>query len=203
MPNTHRFLQELALWGSLPFDPTTSVWQQLMHSATQKVLGKGALLLTCGTRWTNLYWIESGACRLYYGTEGGLESNKNFYLQGSMFWPITQRLQTEPVQFNIETLAPTRVWQLPWPRWQAQAGIDPRWLTHERQVLEHLLDDKMQREQAFLQLSATERYRLLARQHPQWLQGVPLRHLASYIGVTDVAMSRIRRKLRQQALNPG
>jgi hypothetical protein len=50
MPNTHRFLQELARWVSVPFDPTTPAWQPLMHSATQKVLGKGALLLACGTR---------------------------------------------------------------------------------------------------------------------------------------------------------
>lgn len=203
MPNAFRFLQELARWHSVTFDPTTPVWQPLMLRAASKMLAKGALLLPAGARWGELFWIESGACRLYYATESGQESNKNFYVQGAMFWPVTHRLQTEPVQFNIEALAPTRVWRLPWLQWHATAGADTRWLAHERQVLEHLLDNKMQREQAFLQLNATERYLRLAHQHPQWLKAVPLRHLASYIGVTDVAISRIRRKLRAQGLNPG
>jgi|GEM_PF-804466 len=203
MPNAHRFLQALTRWHSVAFDPTAPVWQPLMQCATPKMLAKGALLLPAGASWEDLFWIESGACRLYYATDGGLESNKNFYVQGAMFWPVTRRLQSEPVRFNIEALAPTRVWRMPWKRWHAAAGTDPCWQAHERMVLEQLLDDKMQREQAFLQLNATERYLLLARLHPQWLNVVPLRHLASYIGVTDVAISRIRRKLRQQGLNPG
>jgi hypothetical protein len=33
---------------------------------------------------------------------------------------------------------------------------------------------------------------------PEWLARIPLRHLASYLGITDVALSRIRRRL-----NPG
>lgn len=174
-----------------------------MQCATSKMLAKGALLLPAGAMWEELFWIESGACRLYYTTVDGLESNKNFYMQGAMFWPVTQRLQSEPVRFNIEALLPTRVWRMPWKLWDAAAGSDPCWQAHERTVLEHLLDDKMQREHAFLQLNATERYLLLAHVHTQWLEVVPLRHLASYIGVTDVAISRIRRQLRQQSLNPG
>lgn len=56
----------------------------------------------------------------------------------------------------------------------------------------------MRREQQFLQCSATQRYEDLCASRPQWLVHIPLRHLASYLGVTDVALSRIPRRL-----NPG
>jgi hypothetical protein len=38
----------------------------------------------------------------------------------------------------------------------------------------------------------------LCAARPEWLTRIPLRHLASYLGITDVALSRIRRRL-----NPG
>ena len=65
----------------------------------------------------------------------------------------------------------------------------------ERRTLATLLDDKMRREQQFLQLSAAERYQSLLQEHPDWLHRIPLHHLASWLGVTDVALSRIRRRL--------
>jgi len=65
-------------------------------------------------------------------------------------------------------------------------------------VLARLLEDKMSREQQFLQTTATERYQALLTSHPDWVRRIPLRHLASYLGITDVALSRIRRRL-----NPG
>jgi hypothetical protein len=65
----------------------------------------------------------------------------------------------------------------------------------EHSTLCALLDGKMQREQEFLQLSARQRYELLLRQHPAWAERLPLRHLASFLGMTDVTLSRVRAEL--------
>lgn len=72
----------------------------------------------------------------------------------------------------------------------------PAWSALVQQTLAALLDDKMRREQQFLQCTATQRYQALCSERPDWLAQVPLRHLASYLGITDVALSRIRRRLR-------
>ena len=45
------------------------------------------------------------------------------------------------------------------------------------------------------QCSATERYQHLLATHPTWARRLPLRHLASWLGITDVALSRLRRRL--------
>ncbi|WP_455497894.1 Crp/Fnr family transcriptional regulator [Coprobacter sp.] len=50
--------------------------------------------------------------------------------------------------------------------------------------------EKLVMERCFI--SASERYHLLIKQEPEILQKVPLRHIASYLGISQVSLSRIR-----------
>ncbi len=172
--------------------------QGLLATAPLRALEAGDVLLRAGERWTQLFAVARGVLRLYYLDRHGQSSNKNFYLDGALLWPITPRLAQVPVDFWIEAVTPAQVWALPWADWQAAGRDWPAWLALERRLLAALLDDKMQRERQFLQNSASQRYQDLCAQRPDWLARIPLRHLASYLGITDVALSRIRRRL-----NPG
>ena len=168
------------------------------NGAQGQSLANGEALLRAGDVWSHLLWVERGSFRLYYLDRQGRAANKNFYLEGAMFWPITPALAQSPSRFWVEALEPGQVWKLPWPSWQTAAQTFEPWQRLERQVLARLLEDKMDREQQFLQCTATERYQALLSAHPDWAKRIPLRHLASYLGITDVALSRIRRRL-----NPG
>ncbi len=179
-----------AALGPLP-EPLQAVCGQGRRLA----LGKGEALLRAGEHWRHLWWVEHGCLRLHYLDRQGQSSNKNFYLDGAMLWPITPHLAHEPAAFWVKAFAPGHVWAVPWSAWQAAAAGHPPWQALERRVLASLLQDKMRREQRFLQRTATERYLDLAAEHPDWLRRIPLRHLATYLGVTDVALSRIRRRL--------
>lgn len=179
--------------GALPPDLAT-----LAMDARCQALVHGEALLRAGEVWSHLWWVEQGSFRLYYLDRQGRAANKNFYLTGAMFWPITPALARSPSQFWVEALEPSQVWRLPWTQWHTAAQPFEPWQRLERLVLARLLEDKMAREQQFLQFTATERYQALLGAHPHWAQRIPLRHLASYLGITDVALSRIRRRL-----NPG
>ena len=45
--------------------------------------------------------------------------------------------------------------------------------------------------------SAQKRYLDLLANHPQILQEAPLKHVASYLGITDTSLSRIRKEISQ------
>ncbi|HEX5739419.1 MAG TPA: Crp/Fnr family transcriptional regulator [Hydrogenophaga sp.] len=182
-----------ALLGPLPEAARTAA-----ESAHRLTPMAGDALLRDGERWQHLWWVVSGAFRLYYLDREGQAANKNFYLEGAMFWPITPDLADQPVGFWVEALEASEVWALPWAAWQNATVDFAPWQRLERYVLAGLLQDKMRREQQFLQDTATSRYQALRATHPDWMQRVPLKHLASYLGITDVALSRIRRRL-----NPG
>ena len=187
-PLSHHLRQAL---GDLP-----SGLAGLAAEAQVQTLANGEALLRAGDVWSHLWWVAQGSFRLYYLDRQGRAANKNFYLEGAMLWPITPALALSPSQFWVEALEPSEIWRMPWAHWQAAAQTFEPWQRLERQVLARLLEDKMSREQQFLQNTATERYQALLNAHPDWVQRIPLRHLASYLGITDVALSRIRRRLK-------
>jgi CRP-like cAMP-binding protein len=183
----------VATLGQLPAQALAAV-----ASSRAREASVGDALLRAGDRWSSLYWVESGVLRLFYLDRRGHSANKNFFVDGAMLWPLTPALAGQAVDFWIEAIAPTRVWALSWPAWQLACADWTAWQAVERRTLAVLLDDKMRREQLFLQCTATQRYQDLCTLRPDWLARIPLRHLASYLGITDVALSRIRRRL-----NPG
>lgn len=177
--------------GALPDAPAAA-----LATARAVPLAAGQPLLQAGQTWAQLFWVEQGALRLYYLDREGRAANKNFYLDGAMLWPLTPALAGQPVDFWVEAIGPSCVWVLPWRAWQAACTTWPAWQALEHRMLAVLLDDKMRREQQFLQCSAEERYQAVCATRPEWLARIPLRHLASYLGITDVALSRIRRRLK-------
>jgi CRP-like cAMP-binding protein len=56
-----------------------------------------------------------------------------------------------------------------------------------------------QRTIAMITDSAADRYRSLRTQHPQILQQAPLKYIASYLGITDTSLSRIRKELVKES----
>ena len=62
-------------------------------------------------------------------------------------------------------------------------------------ILEHLLIEKMKREAQLLLQSPEEIYRTLLEKDPKIIQNIPLKYIASYIGITPQALSRIRKRI--------
>jgi len=46
--------------------------------------------------------------------------------------------------------------------------------------------------------TAEERYTQLIQQYPQLFQQAPLKYIASYLGITDTSLSRIRREFSKK-----
>ena len=49
--------------------------------------------------------------------------------------------------------------------------------------------------------SAKDRYLELMKTKPQIMQNVPLKHIATYLGITDSSLSRIRKEVTKQKPN--
>jgi hypothetical protein len=149
---------------------------------------RGPPLLRAAERWQHLWWVERGALRLYYLDREGVESNKNFFLDHAMPWPMTPTLRRVPVMFHVEPMEDSTVWALPIPPdGTPPAAGWPAWSQLEHRTLCALLDGKMQREQDFVQLSARQRYEQLMRQQPQWTA-------PGYPGMTDTHRAQVRQQ---------
>lgn len=183
-----------ALARRFPDLPPASLAALAAH-ARRETPGANGILLAAGTVWQHAFWVEQGMLRLFYIDSEGRESNKNFHAEDAFIWPVTEAMRREPAAFFIAALAPATVWRLPYATLQATVEGLPSWTALQLHALSGLLDDKMRREQVFLQCSARQRYETLLRERPEWAGRIPLRHLASYLGMTDVSLSRLRAEM--------
>ena len=65
-----------------------------------------------------------------------------------------------------------------------------------RRIFEAAYVDTVNRVESIQFHSAEERYRTLLNETPNILQRVPLKHIASYLGITQVSLSRIRAAIK-------
>jgi CRP-like cAMP-binding protein len=168
-----------------------SEFQPVTHAASSHVMRAGG-------RDRSLYLLEAGLLRVYYRTAAGKEFNKAFVHEGMFFVALSAHLADEPVRFDVQALEETRAYRMPYARFHAWMEEAPALGRAFRRYMEAHFVRHEAREAALQLEDATGRYRWFLRQHPGLIQRVPLYHVASYLGLTDVTLSRVRRKLARQ-----
>ena len=104
-------------------------------------------------------------------------------------------LTRKPSTYHIETLTKTTLWRLKYTDLQTiyrETGIGN---LIGRYASEELFIKKSKRELSFLNETAGQRYQNLFIEQPHLIQHIPLKYIASYIGVTPQALSRIRKRI--------
>lgn len=185
-----------ALIGTLsqlvPALPALQV-EALARGFSRLTLTKGGTLLRQGDVWRQALWLERGTLRLYFTRRDGREFNKNFYLEGALLCPLTPAMWDAPSLFEIAAVEASTVWRADAAAWRQALDGAGQWAPLRTELLARLVSHKLQREHDLLTLDARRRYAAFCAREPALAERVPLLHLASYLGMTDVSLSRIRR----------
>lgn len=159
---------------------------------------KGASLLHQGDSWDHAFVVEQGIVRMHLIGRDGKDFNKNFHGEGALICPLTKEMEKQPSLFAISALEKSVIWHAPMLGFRRILREYGLWEPLRGALLARLVNQKLQREHDLLTLDGTSRYRQLCRNHPELASRVPVAHLASYLGLTDVSLSRIRRQLKEE-----
>lgn len=155
------------------------------------------LIVAAGDDENKLYLLIDGLIRKYYLDYQGNDLTHQFLESGQVF--STQHVVfSGQVMCNFEALESCKMVCFDYERVQALMKKEPLLTQVYIGILEETLRIKLLREAALLAESATERYIKLKAEIPDIDQRVNHGHIASYIGVTPVSLSRIRRTLREE-----
>lgn len=171
-----------------------SDWK-LFSSKLQEVnLKKNTTLLKIGEIENYLSFISKGIIRLYIPRE---ESDLTFgFLFDNEFVTAYDSLLTQnPSEYQIETLTETILWKISNKDLQEVYERTNNGNIIGRKMAENMFLIKSKRELSLLSKTAEERYLDLFSDRPKLLQQIPLKYIASYIGVTPQALSRIRKRI--------
>jgi CRP-like cAMP-binding protein len=177
--------------------------QALLAEREADAFAPGTTLIAPDAAPSHVWFLRSGLVRIYsLDTDGG-EFNHDFIGAGD--WAIG-RIVWKPPQIccsdraiGVAALQQTeavRVDVADFDRWK---GEHPEIGAYLLDTLMRLTADRYGREADLAQRSAEQRYRDLVAKQPGLLETVPLREIAAWLAITPVALSRIRRRLRDAA----
>lgn len=174
-----------------------SSWKTLISLGTRESLVAGGFFSRPGAPATRFAVVLSGWLRHYYVDAKGRESVKAFRGPLEVSGPYAEILQRRPSRTFIEALTDVELFVFSVAEVDAAAEVSLELQRLVRRFVEVQFIAKEQREYEFLMLSASERYRLLRESAPELIALLPQYQLASYIGITPVALSRIRARTRR------
>ena len=169
-------------------------WSMFSSKLERKSIHRKTLLLKTGQTENYLSFVEKGIVRFYIPREEN-DLTFGFVFENSFFSAYDSFLTRTPATYQIETLTETVLWRLTYPDLQEIYQKTKVGNTIGRYAAEELFLKKSKRELSLLNDSAEQRYLQLFTERPNLLQQVPLKYIASYIGITPQALSRIRRRI--------
>jgi CRP-like cAMP-binding protein len=151
---------------------------------------------------THLGFIRHGIFREYFSGSNKKEYNLSFCAKGDFAGPYHDPQFTgqqfidpqsvKPSAVSVRALTPGSLLLIPWDEFNRLILTDTAWLKAAREIAHRLLMKKFERENQLLTLSALERYDLLEQRYPHLIQQIPAYHIASYLGITPISLSRLR-----------
>lgn len=189
------------LWREIGrrFSPVPEAeWPRLESLARPMRLAKGEWFLRPGDDARRFAVVRQGLLRLYYIDEAGAEATKAFRGAPDFASAYRELLRGEPSRTYVQAVEDSELLVFDFPRLERLYAGQAWWERLARLVAERHFLDKEQREYEFLQLSAARRYALFLEAMPDVARRVPQYMVASYLGVTPVALSRIRGSGRRQ-----
>lgn len=160
-----------------------------------KTFPKRFTLLHAGDVSRHAYFIESGCIRLWHNNDGADVSVK-FFLPGELCASLQSIHTGDPSKYELETITPCVVRILDKSELEREAAKTPGMKDYMESVIVHCLVNYQDLFVDRIGRPPEERYRALINDDPAVLDLVPLHYIASYLGITPVSLSRIRRKIQ-------
>ena len=160
-------------------------------------LDKGEHLVKEGGTPHKIAFIVSGIFRAYYLTEAGDEKTIVFREKGKPLSAYSSFLRKEPAKFSIQALEKSLLLFITIKDFEVLLSQDPSWKLNIGQYYMNLFIEKEKRERELMSDDAETRYLRFLKDYPGLDERVNHYHIASYLGISNVTLSRIRNKPRK------
>lgn len=173
-------------------EETTS---ELLKISEFKKISSGTELVKLNEVPSKIYMLVSGLVRCYLITESGKEFNKSFYLPIGFVGSLTALIKRKPSIFVFEALSDCKLYEVDYYKLMELCKNNEQVNMLYSKVLEVVYVLYERRLIELISLDAKGRYLALQKQFPKVDELIPQYHIASYLGITPVQLSRIRKKL--------
>lgn len=159
------------------------------------VLQKNDFLLEVGKTANAYYLVDKGLLRFYVNDFNGNEITTQFICENEIANAVSSLFQRIPSSQNIQAVTDAVVWKIEFSDFQHLYHSMEAVREWGREWMSAQLFQLEQRCTEMIIKSASSRYLDLMEHRRQIIQQAPLKQIASYLGIADTSLSRIRKEL--------
>lgn len=162
---------------------------------TRQKLGKSDYFVREGQSCKEVAFILSGIFRSFYVSGTGDELTYCFRFPGDLMAAYSSFITGSGSVENMQALCAAELLVVKKEAIERLVNTDPKWIQFARIIAEQQYIELENRIFQLQRDSALERYRALVKEHPEYIRNIPLQYLASYLGITQRHLSRIRKEV--------
>lgn len=163
--------------------------------ASKTSLKKGDYFITEDNVCNKVAFVLSGTFRSFYRNENAEESTYCFTFPNNFLTAYSSLISQEPTKEYIQALTDAELLIITKHEIDKQQLENPKWVLFLKTIAEQQYIELEKRIFQLLNEKADTRYRNLITNHPEYIQQLPLQFVASYLGITQRHLSRLRKEL--------
>lgn len=152
---------------------------------------KNEIIQPVGHTCKSIYFVSSGMLRVFYYKED-LDITESFEPENSIVARAESLFAGRPSNKGIQAIESSDLIVINAAKLYALFDEHPKIERLYRLINESLYVRTINRIESLQFLTAEERYNNLIREYPEIIRRAPLKYIASYLGITQVSLSRIR-----------
>lgn len=166
--------------------------------AKEKTVSKGKILIREGQTVNKTYFVIQGSLRAFCVDKEGKEHTLQFAIKDWWISDFMAIYNNEPASLTVECLTDSTVIEFNAQKLDEIYLQFPEIEPFQRKNLERHVVSLHKRILNQLQLTALERYNLFLNQYPDIERNISNYHIASYLGITQQSLSRIRAEIAKK-----
>jgi CRP-like cAMP-binding protein len=170
----------------------------LLQFATSKVIAASEIYIPEGKIFKKIFYIKKGLLRIFFVTESGEEKTFFFRWEGQITAIPECIFDNQPTRQTWQALEDCELMEIDFDIVEKLSENNISLIKIRLGFAEKMFLDALKRVESFVLDKPEERYQKLIIQKPEIVKRVADKHIASFIGVTPVSLSRIRKRLASQ-----
>lgn len=161
-------------------------------------LDKDAFLIQENKKCKYTFYLEEGYIRSLTADSMGNEVTTNIFSSDCFVNDFLAFFKQAPANENFQALTNCKIWRMDFETVQNNFHAHLEFREFGRLMLVTNYAILHERMLGMIKKTAEQRYSKLLEKHPAIFQNVPLKIIASYLGITDTSLSRIRKEVAQK-----